>query len=295
MSSVRYDSYTRGALRRSTEAVSGLHFLLMFVAAGLLVLTRVEHPLVAGFQATGRQLAEPVLMRVSEVAQPMRNFAHNVRRYFVVESELRRLERELVALRQLLKQSSDLADRNNELAQLAKLVRASSVSAVTAEVIAGSKGLFAKSAQIGAGSKDGLRYGQPVFSGDGLFGRIVLLGEETASVLILNDINSRIPVEVGKAQVPALLVGDNTRYPRLIYLSPDVEVRDGAPVVTSGVSGEFPRGIKVGKILGGADTPRVATYANLLPGAYLTVLSYALPSVADENMHGSRSSGERGK
>lgn len=286
MNSVRHDSYTRGALRRSSEAVSGLHFLLMFVAAGLLVLTRVDHPLVTGLQSTGRQVVEPVLARAAEFAQPMRNFAYNVRRYFVVESEFRRLERELVALRQLLNQTSSLATRNQELAQLANLVRASSVSAVTVEVIAGSKGLFAKSVQIGAGSKDGLGYGQPVFSSDGLFGRLVSLGEETASVLVLNDLNSRIPVVVGKAQVPALLVGDNTDYPRLIYLSPDADVREGALVVTSGASGEFPRGIKVGKMIGTRDAPRVATDASLLPGTYLTVLRYALPTVAEDREQG---------
>ena len=47
MAGVQYDSYRRGALRRRPESVSALHFLLMFVAAGLLILSRVEHPVSA--------------------------------------------------------------------------------------------------------------------------------------------------------------------------------------------------------------------------------------------------------
>lgn len=278
MSTVRYDSYARGALRRSTEAVSGLHFLLMFVAAGLLVLTRVGHPVAVNLQGVGQQLAEPVLARLASAARPLRNFADNAARYFTVESEFRQLERELASLRQLLDEMSVLSKRNAELARLVNLVRTASVNAVTVEVIAGPKGLFTKSVRIGAGRADGVRYGQPVFSGEGLFGRIIAVGEGTAVVLALNDINSRIPVEVGDDRWPALLVGDNSDLPRLVYLNAQATVANDDVVVTSGASGEFPRGINVGKVASVADGARVRTAARLLAGSYLTVLHYAVPA-----------------
>lgn len=274
MSTVRYDSYARGALRRGTEAVSGLHFLLMFVAAGLLVLTRVGHPIAVGLQDAGEQWAEPVLARLGSATQPLRNFADNAARYFTVESEFRQLERELASLRQLLDEMSSLAKRNEELARIANLVKSASVSAVTVEVIAGPKGLFTKAVRVGAGRADGLRYGQPVFSGEGLFGRIIAVGEGSAVVLALNDINSRIPVEVGAARWPALLVGDSSDLPRLVYLSAQATVADDDVVVTSGASGEFPRGINIGKVASVADGARVRTAARLLAGTYLTVLRY---------------------
>lgn len=281
MSSVRYDSYTRGSQRRRSDAVSGLHFLLMFVAAGLLALTRVEHPVVADLQNVGRDILQPVQSYIRRMAEPIRNASQNAVRSFTVESELRQLERELASLRQLLKQTSALAKRNEELARLVKLVETAPVSAVTVEVIAGPRGLFTKSVQIGAGRGDGLRYGQPVFSGDGLFGRIVGVGENTAAVLMLNDINSRIPVEIGDAKWPALLVGDHSDLPRLVYLNAGVVVKNGDAVVTSGASGEFPRGIEVGVVVAGADDVRVKTAASLVAGAYLTVLRYDLPTAGD--------------
>ena len=292
MNTVRYDSYSRGSQRRSTEAVSGLHFLLMFVAAGLLVLTRVDHPVAVSLKNVGRQIVEPVLLRLGSVARPLRNFADNATRYFTVESEFRQLERELASLRQLLDEMSDLAKRNQELGRLVNLVKTAPVSAVTVEVVAGPRGLFTKSVEIGAGKHDGLRYGQPVFSGEGLFGRIVSVGGGTASVLALNDINSRIPVEVGKARWPALLVGDNSEWPRLVYLNVAAIVRDGDEVVTSGASGEFPRGIKVGVVATGHDDTRVKTAASLLAGTYLTVLLYELPT-AIEQANPSEESGDK--
>lgn len=279
MKPVKYDSFARGARRQTVEVVSGLHFFLMFLAAGLLVLTRVEHPLVLQVQSFGRELVQPVLTEVRVAARPVRRFAHNVMRYFTVESEFRRLERELVSLRQLLERTSDLAKRNEELGQLAKLVRTAPVDAVTVEVIAGARGLFGKSVMIGAGKVDGVRYGQPVFGDGGLFGRIISVEPRTARVLVLNDINSRIPVAVGPGQHPALLVGDNTDRPRLVYASAGDVIREGEEVVTSGASGEFPRGIKVGRVDKSVDDVlRVETAARLLAGTYLTVLRYQLPS-----------------
>ena len=85
MAGVQYDSYRRGALRRRPESVSALHFLLMFVAAGLLILSRVEHPVSATVEAQGRRIVEPALSAIAEAAQPVRRVVHNAARYLTVE------------------------------------------------------------------------------------------------------------------------------------------------------------------------------------------------------------------
>ena len=96
---------------------------------------------------------------------------------------------------------------------------------------------------------------------------------------MLNDIGSRIPVEVGASRIPALMVGDNSELPLIVYLGAGVAVRADDEVMTSGASGEFPRGIRVGRIALADGQVRVRTDARLVPGSYLTVLLYYLPSV----------------
>lgn len=139
MNIVRKDSYTRGTARRTNEGISGLHFLLMFVATVLLVLTRIEHPMVTSLQDAARKLSEPVLERISHSAEPVRNLRHNVMRFLSVVNEFRRLERELVSVRQLLDRTSKLVQRNEELGELVNLIRTVPVDAVTVEVIAGAQ------------------------------------------------------------------------------------------------------------------------------------------------------------
>ena len=159
--------------------------------------------------------------------------------------------------------------------------------------------LFANVAQsvtIGAGREAGIRYGQPVFGGGGLFGRIVSVGEKRARVLMLNDNASRIAVEVGEGRQPALVVGDDSARPRLVYLKEAEAIEVGAKVVTSGASGAFARGILVGHVAGGGDVMRVAPLSSLVAGRYLTVMKYALPGPPGETAEdgGAASGGQQG-
>ncbi len=282
MNTVRHDSYRRGAAQRRRDGVSAVHFFLMFIAAGLLVLNRVEHPLVDSLTETGQSLVQPVLGGVSSVVVPLRKRVVYASEYITHGNEVERLKQQLAERQQLVRRSTELARRNRELAGLVNLVKGAPVEAVTAEVIGGPRGLFAKSATLAAGRLHGIRYGQPVFSVKGLFGRIVAVAEKTSRVLILNDINSRIPVEVGKRRYQALLVGDNSDQPMLVYLDKAGRVSVGDAVVTSGVSGEFPRGITVGHVIDAAEPPRVAPLSGLLPGTYLSVLRYELPSMHEQ-------------
>ncbi len=280
MSQVDYDSYRRGFTGRRVESVSGLHLLLMFVAAGLLALSRVEHPIVVNLQAAGRQAVQPALEALEDYVRPLRRGAANLARYFTVEAEFRRLERELATLQQLLERTSALAERNEELERLAKLVRSTTVDAVTVEIIAGARGLFSSSVEIGAGVDAGIRYGQPVFSGDGLYGRITAVANRSAKVLPINDVMSRIPVEVGELRRPAIAVGDNGRLLRLVYLDGGQTFNPGDAVVTSGASGEFPRGLRVGALVVEVGELKVRPASKLVAGEFLTVLKYGLPTPA---------------
>jgi rod shape-determining protein MreC len=278
MAGVHYDSYQRGAMRRVPQSVSALHFFLMFLAAGLLILARIDHPASATIAQAARIVVNPLMSIVAEVTRPVRQVVHNAARYLTVESELERLERELATLRNLLERSSTLEARNQELARLARLVAEAPVDAVTVEVVGGRRGHFSQTVTVGAGQDEGLRYGQPVFSGDGLFGRITRVGSTTADVLMLSDNASRIAVEVGEQQRPALVVGDGTPAPRLVYFRADGEVSGGAKVVTSGASGAFPRGIILGHLAFDGDVARVRLLSSLLAGRYLTVMKHPVPA-----------------
>ena len=89
----------------------------------------------------------------------------------------------------------------------------------------------------------GLARGQAAITGEGLVGRLTEVGDRAARVLLITDLNSRIPVVVEGAHANAVLAGDNSERPRLdlSVAAPDA-VKIGDRVVTSGEGGVFPPG-----------------------------------------------------
>ena len=85
-------------------------------------------------------------------------------------------------------------------------------------------------------------------AGEGLVGRVMQAGLYSARVLLITDINSRIPVLVGEAGNRAILAGDNGLRPRLLFLGNKSAAAPGDKVVTSGDAEAFPPGLPIGQV-----------------------------------------------
>jgi rod shape-determining protein MreC len=87
-----------------------------------------------------------------------------------------------------------------------------------------------------------------VMTGEGIVGRVMQAGLYSSRVLLITDINSRIPVLVGDAGNRAIMAGDNSLRPRLRYLGNRTAAAPGDKVVTSGDAEAFPPGLPVGQV-----------------------------------------------
>ncbi len=119
---------------------------------------------------------------------------------------------------------------------------------ITARVVGDAGSAFVRSMLLNAGGRDGVENGQAVMTSDGLAGRITEVGETSARVLLITDINSRIPVLVERTRDRAVLAGDNSRQPRLTLMPPGMSVEAGDRIVTSGHGGTYPAGLPVGVV-----------------------------------------------
>lgn len=135
---------------------------------------------------------------------------------------------------------------------------------------------------INLGRKQGIRDGYAVIDGDGFIGRVVHSGDKAARAILVNDLNSRIPVVVGPAAVRGVLIGDNSSEPKLEFLPNSAAVYAGDSVSTSGHGGMLPRGLQIG-VVAGSDKPyRVRTHASLGDLEFVSVLFYDSPVVAQQ-------------
>ncbi len=176
--------------------------------------------------------------------------------------------------------SRPAAAENARLRELLHLAPDPAISFVSTRVIANSGGSFVRSVLVDAGRSEGLARGQAAMTGSGLVGRVTEVGEHAARVLLLTDLNSRVPVAFDGSRERAVLAGDNSNRPRLVYLPEVSAVKIGDRIVSSGNGGIFPPGLPIGVVAAIEDgIVRVEPYAELSRLDYLRIVNYGLNGV----------------
>jgi len=253
--------------------------VLVLVSLGLLVLSRIDHVSTHAVRWRITEFMTPVLSALFAPLEPVRWAARQLPGIFEASRELEKVRDENQKLKGWEWRAKELERKLQDVTELARTVRETGFEFVTARVIANSSGAFVRSAMINAGRDQNVRIGHPVLSGDGIVGRVVDTGSAAARVLLLTDLNSRIPVLVGRNDVRAVLSGDNGANPKLAYLPAGAAVAAGDYVVTSGIGGLFPRGLKIGVVIETARGLRVKPDSNLDALEYVSVLLYQSPAL----------------
>jgi rod shape-determining protein MreC len=121
-------------------------------------------------------------------------------------------------------------------------------SYVTARVIADAGGVYARAVLLAVAPNQDIRRGEIALDERGLVGRITEVGSRSARVLLITDLNSRIPVVLESSGAHAILVGTNGPRPRLLYWAEGATPREGERIVTAAETGVFPANLPVGAV-----------------------------------------------
>lgn len=258
-------------------------FALLFVAAfALMLLGRADGDLVQRARATLADAVVPILDGVAQPLASIRQAYDNARDFVNLRAENEALRQDQERLLQWQVVARQLEAENQGLRDLLKLVPDPSSSFVTARVVADNGGAFVRTALVAAGYRDGVRRGDAAMTGEGLVGRVVEVGQRSARILLLTDINSRIPVVVERTRDQAILAGDNSDNPQLLYLPHGSSLVPGDRIVSSTAGGAFPPGLPIG-IVGSVQNgvAVVSLFVNWDRLEYLRLVDYHLPGVLD--------------
>ena len=120
---------------------------------------------------------------------------------------------------------------------------------IYAKVLSDKNSPFLKSIIINKGSKHGINRGSVVKDNQYLVGKIVEVNFTTSRVLLLSDINSKIPVLIEPQGIMAILSGSQENNGTIQYSRIENIIDDKSIVYTSGTGNLFKGGIPVGKII----------------------------------------------
>lgn len=163
----------------------------------------------------------------------------------VEADELKDANAKLTVQMQMLQ---ELERENARLQKLLNFVRQVNVNFVSGQVESGDPSFFYRSLRLNRGEADGVLPGMAVVAAEGALGVVMRTVAGYSDVLLLNDPNSNLDVIVARNRRRGMLEGGAGSSMLFKYAERGAKVMVGDEIVTSGLTGPFPRGIAVGKV-----------------------------------------------
>ncbi len=266
---------------------------MILISLGLMLVGKADGVLVERVRLAVGDVVAPVIEVIFRPATAIANAVNGVRELASLRADNGRLREENARLMHWQTVARHLDVENQALHAQLNFIPDPDASFITSRVIGDTGGAFVHSMLINAGSRDRVRKGQAVVSGETMVGRIIDVGLRSARVLLLTDINSHLPVMVEGTRARAILTGDNSDRPRLDYLSPNANVAPGDRVVTSGHGGVFPPGLPIGVVSSVQDgVIRVEPFVHRQQLEYVMVVDYGLAGILPSDVSAAADSRE---
>jgi len=239
---IRLSIPVRQALAKITLPV------LMAAAFGLMLLGKADTVMAERARMALSDAVAPIYGVLAEPIARLREVADGARHLFSLASENARLREENEQLRKWQAIALALDAENSTLKANLRWIPEPTPNFVTARVVADAGGVYARAVLLSAGPNHGISKGQIALDDHGLVGRVTEVGARSVRVLLLTDMNSRIPVILENSHGRAILTGTNGPRPRLSYWTEGLRPVEGERVVTSAEAGAFPAGLPVGTV-----------------------------------------------
>ena len=238
---------------RLAQPIRGLaqrfaYIFMVSAAVGLIILGKVDVLLMDSIRAQVTDAVAPILNMLSRPAESVAKAVDQVRQLSALRQENIQLRESQSRLMQWQAAALRLEAENKSLRDLLNYVPGPEPSFITARVIADTGGAFAHSLILNAGVRDGVAKGQAAMTGGGLVGRVAGAGSRSARILLITDLNSRIPALIESTNTRSILAGNNSERPHLIYPPSGTAVSPGDRIVSSGHGGAFPPGLPIGVV-----------------------------------------------
>ena len=151
----------------------------------------------------------------------------------------------------------------------------SSSEEIIAKVIIDKQSPFLRSIIINKGSKNEIKKGMAVLSDSYLVGKVVEVNFLTSRVLLLSDLNSKIPVTIEPGGIQSILSGNGASDGVIQYTKGKMPINGEGVVYTSGTGGLLKSGIPIGKIKNNENKNNVDFFVDFSQLRFVRILSYS--------------------
>ena len=200
---------------------------------------------------------------VSFPSNSFSNITNNISEHIGLYKNYNELKIENDHLKNTISKSDYLELENTQLRKLIEEQVTSPNNLVSARVMLDKQSPYINSFIINVGSNKDIKNGMAVLHGENFIGRIVDVNFFSSRVLLVSDLNSRIPIITVPSAIHPNLSGHGEDKPTLEYLPENHNVETGNKVYTSGKEGIFSPGIPIGKVNIENDIAEVQLFSDL--------------------------------
>lgn len=193
------------------------------------------------------RLVAPVTGFVTWVGRSITGFSENMALRRTLLAENLHLREEVAELREQSIRNFGLKEDLDHLARALTYTRAFEAELHVADLVYVDYASWLQTAVLRTASET-VRVNQPVVSGEGLVGRIVLVAGPYAKVQLITDRAASVGVMIERTHRQGVIKGAGRGNLELDYVSLRADVRVGDAVTTAGIDGIYPRGIPVGTV-----------------------------------------------
>jgi rod shape-determining protein MreC len=267
----------RGLFLLRRYPIPALILSLLLVALILMSLRVKQQKGIAFLDALFLEATAPFQKATTFVAQTVQGIIQQYLFLVHLQKENALLKQRVAELQMENHLKEEALQANERLRKLLDFRAGVPSAMVAAEVIGQDPSGWFRSVTINKGERDGIQRGMAVISSEGVIGQVLKAAPRYATVLLLTDYNSAIDAIVQKTRARAIVEGKGENLCRLKYLLRTEEVQIGDVIITSGLGGNFPKGLVIGTVMKVEKKGHgIFQYAELAPGVDLSRLEEVL-------------------
>ena len=238
-------------------------FALIVLSIILLSVETIEKKPLKYFRAFVKDVIYRGALIVSAPSKSINNFSDFIKQHVNLYDDYSKLKVENNELKNKISETNFLELENNQLRKLIEEQASSTSNLTSARVMLDKQSPYLNSFIINIGSNKNIKNGMAVLDGKNFIGRIVDVNFFSSRVLLISDLNSKIPIITEPSANHAILSGHGGNKPTLEYLPENHNIQDGDKVYTSGKEGIFFPGIPIGEVKIEDDDIKVLLFSDL--------------------------------
>lgn len=234
----------RGSQLRATS------YAVIAVALAIVLLSFGQALHVERLRGAAAAVFEPVQAALSGIGDGLRGAAGTLNSIGGLNEENARLKRQVAELQRQLNQAQQATLDDAKLKDALGLRDSLHVHSLGAAVIGRDPEGFSQTITIRAGSHGGVRRGMVVLGLHGLVGRVVAVQGNSSQVRLISDRDAPVNVALASTHLGGTLhLSEDRLVADFLQASTDLQIATGEKLETSGIGGNYPKGLPVGAVM----------------------------------------------